>query len=116
MRKKSEPSESPESLANKLGAFIAAGRKALGMTQEEFAGVIEVEPVTVSRFERGLTTPSLQRLLVIAEALGVSVGELFAEASPLASDRARKIAAAMESLDERDQRLLMDFALLLQKR
>lgn len=116
MRKKSKPYDSPDDLAHKLGAIIATGRKTLGMTQEEFAGVIGVEPVTISRFERGLTIPSLQRLLVIAKALGVSIGELFAEASPLTTDRARKVAAAMETLDERDQRLLLDFALLLAKR
>lgn len=112
-----KPKQNPtETLQKKLGRAIAQKRKAQGMTQSDLAAAIEVEPETISRFETGKAIPSLKRLMAIAEAVGTGVGELFVDASHLPTDRAQRFASAMESLDERNQRLLLDFALLLQKR
>jgi len=42
-------------LAARLGKNIMRGRKALGLTQEQVAVELKVEPETISRFERGAT-------------------------------------------------------------
>lgn len=105
-----------ETLGKMLGQAIAKWRKARGLTQDDLAGFVEVDPVTVSRFERGTSVPSLQRLFVIAQALDVSVGELLAEASPLPGDSAPRLAILLKGLKATDQQLLMSIADLLQKR
>ena len=107
---------SAEDLGKKLGKAIAERRKAKGLTQDDLAGMVEVDAETISRFERGTSAPSLQRLFEIAAALDAGVGELFSQASSLRNDRAQKLVATMLTLDERDQELLVDFAGLLQKR
>ncbi len=106
----------PDELGKRLGRAIAERRKAKRMTQDDLAGVVEVDAETISRFERGTSLPSLQRLLVIASALNVGVGDLLSEASSLVKDRSEQLEKVMESLEERDQVLLLDFAALLQKR
>lgn len=86
------------------------------LTQDDLAGLIEVDAETVSRFERGVSLPSLERLWVIADMLDTGVGELLADASSLPSDKAQRLIGIMNGLAVSDQQLLMDFALLLQKR
>lgn len=115
MRQKKTRTDHDE-LGRDLGRAISERRKALKLTQDDLAGVVDVDAETISRIERGSTLPSLRRLLTIADALGAGVGELLGEASPLATDRARALTEAMSELDERDQQLLLDFTKLLQSR
>ncbi|CAN7338607.1 helix-turn-helix domain-containing protein [Polaromonas sp. LjRoot131] len=108
--------EFPEDLRRRLGAAIAERRKLGKLTQDELAGLVEVDAETVSRFERGISMPSLERLWVIAEALDVGMSDLLVATSTLPNDQARRLTAIMDGLAIADQRLLMDFAQLLQKR
>lgn len=105
-----------ESLGRQLGQAISARRRARGLTQDDLAGLVDVDAETISRMERGASIPSLQRLLSLAAALGIGVGELLSEASALTGDRASRLGSALEKLSERDQILLLDFAALLLKR
>lgn len=107
---------SPDELGKRLGRAIAERRKAKNLTQDDLAGLVEVDAETISRFERGTSMPSIQRLMVIAEALGAGIGDILSATSHLASDRAQELAAVLQKLEERDQELLLDFAQLLQGR
>jgi len=62
--------------AQKLGAFIAATRKELQLTQAQLAQRIRVTDKAVSRWERGLGLPDIQLLEPLAQALGVELIEL----------------------------------------
>lgn len=115
MRQKKEPTGQGD-LGKTLGRAIAARRKALALNQDDLAGMIEVDAETISRFERGTVLPSLQRLWRVAEALQTGLGELLSQASVLPNDQTRRLAAIMRELNEKDQKLLLDFASLLQKR
>lgn len=44
---------------------IHMARKALGLTQVEFAARIGVDPVTVSRWERGISTPQSRGIKIV---------------------------------------------------
>lgn len=105
-----------EDLGKKLGQAIAAKRKALDLTQDDLAGMVGVDTETISRFERGSTAPSIERLVEVAGALDVGVGELLSSASHLANDRAEQLVRTFLALGKPDQKLLLDFALLLEKR
>lgn len=59
-----------------IGGFIAALRKANGMTQKDLADRLNVSDKTVSRWERDEGTPDLSLIPVIAEIFGVTCDEL----------------------------------------
>lgn len=61
-----------------LGKFISENRKALGMTQEELAQKLFVTNKAVSKWEKGQSFPDIALFEPLAEAIGVSVSELFA--------------------------------------
>ena len=62
--------------AEEIGAFIRQLRKELGYTQRMLGEKIKVSDKAVSKWERGLSFPDITLLPELAEALGVSVGEL----------------------------------------
>ncbi len=59
-----------------IGGFIAALRKASGMTQKELAERLNVSDKTISRWERDDGAPDLSAIPVIAEVFGVTCDEL----------------------------------------
>jgi transcriptional regulator with XRE-family HTH domain len=99
-----------------LGKAIAEKRKALKLSQDDLAGLVEVDAETISRFERGAVLPSLQRLSRVAEALETGLGELLLGASKLPSDQEQQLVAVMRKLPTKEKQLLIEFANLLQAR
>ena len=63
-------------LLRSLGARLQEIRKDAGWTQEELAEAIDVEAVTVSRYETGSRALSLTLLARVAQALDVTLSEL----------------------------------------
>lgn len=59
-----------------IGQFIAALRKANGMTQKELAEKLNVSDKAVSRWERDESAPDLSLIPVIAEIFGVTSDEI----------------------------------------
>lgn len=59
-----------------IGQRIAALRLSAGMTQEELAAKAGMAPENLSRAERGQTLPHLEKLVGLADALGVSLDDL----------------------------------------
>ncbi len=59
-----------------IGQFIAALRKANGMTQKELAEKLNVSDKAVSRWERDENAPDLSLIPVIAEIFGVTSDEI----------------------------------------
>ena len=86
-----------------MGAFIAALRKASGMTQKELAEKLNVSDKSVSRWERDDGAPDLSLIPVIAEVFGVTCDELLrgerrteaqpAESSPKGEKVCKRILA-----------------------
>ena len=58
------------------GARLARLRRKQGMRQEDVAVAIGVHPLTVSRWERAVTEPSLSELKKLCEVLNVTEAEL----------------------------------------
>jgi transcriptional regulator with XRE-family HTH domain len=96
-------------LAVPLGKNIASWRNALGMTQEQLAFNLDVDQVTISRFERGATLPSLPTLNRLAHVLGVTMAQLLNEQPTGAFSNADKIAAFLEPLSAAEQQFALDF-------
>ncbi len=81
-----------------VGATLAAERKALGMTQQQVAERLQVEPETVSRIESGTIVPTLQRLRQFAEVYGCPMQSLIGRTSDQASDVAKRLAQDLADL------------------
>ena len=62
------------------GNGIRTLRESLGLTQKDLANRIGVSDKTVSKWETGRGLPDISVLTPLAEALGVSLSELFAGA------------------------------------
>ena len=59
-----------------FGAYICAQRKALGMTQREFADKLFLTESAVSKWERGAGFPDVSLLEPLADALDLRVLDL----------------------------------------
>lgn len=58
---------------------IRARRNRLGMSQAELAERIGVNQTAVSQWERGVITPTLNKARKLAETLGCTIDELYAD-------------------------------------
>ncbi len=82
-----------------VGSRLRTARRGAGLTQKALASELGVEPITVSRWERDVTTPSLPRLRRIAELTDTTVSDLV-RAPDAASAHAVELAALREELAE----------------
>jgi transcriptional regulator with XRE-family HTH domain len=82
-----------------LGTRLRTARRSAGLTQKQLAEALGVESITVSRWERGVTSPTLPRLRRIAELTETSVSDLV-RAPDAASAHAVELAALREELAE----------------
>ena len=61
----------------KLGAKIAYLRKSKRYSQEKLAEKTDISEIYMGQIERGEANPTLEKLITIADALGVEIKELF---------------------------------------
>lgn len=90
-----------DNLKKRVGQRISHYRSRRGLTQEQLAVLVDIEPNSVSRIELGNQWASPEKLEGIAKALGVSVAALFAPSDPVAhvsiSDVLELLSKALES-------------------
>ena len=89
---------------------IRAARAAKGWKQKHLAAEVKVEPITVSRWERGATTPDFDALALVAEATGKPLSyflgeEQSAEDEPRLANAAERIEAAAERIATEGERM-----------
>lgn len=100
-----------------LGQAIRRLRKQKDMTLAELADRCESHVGNLSRIERGLARPSLELLYRMAEALDLTLTDIFSVAERKQLNSAQvSLNAAFISLPEEDRQLLLAFAELLQSR
>ena len=85
-----------------VGGRLRTARRSAGLTQKQLAEALDVEAITVSRWERGVTNPSLPRLRRIAEITETTVSDLV-RAPDAATAHAVELAALREELAETRQ-------------
>ncbi len=90
-----------------LGARIKELRNGLGLSQEQLAEILDIDSKHLSRLETGLNAPTIDRLEMIAVALGVEVRSLF-EYGHLDShnEQIESIEKMMKKLDENDLKVI----------
>ena len=93
-----------------VGKRIRAARGEKGWKQKHLAAEVQVEPITVSRWERGATTPDLDVLGLVAEATGKPLSyfvddERKATSGAELGDVALRIEAAADRISEEAERV-----------
>src|SRR5688500_4451502 len=83
---------------------IKSARAAKGWKQKHLAAQVSVEPITVSRWERGATTPDFDALALIAEATGKPLSYFLGEDDSAAA-RAPSLDSAAERLEAAAERI-----------
>ena len=68
--------------ARTFGNYLSRMRKAQGMTQAELAEQLHVTDKAVSRWERGIGLPDINTLEPLADALGLTLADLYALPRP----------------------------------
>lgn len=93
-----------------VAARIRSARVEKGWKQKHLAAAVRVEPMTVSRWERGATTPDFDALALIAEATEKPVSYFLAEderdsMEPQLVEAAERIEAAAERIAVESERI-----------
>jgi transcriptional regulator with XRE-family HTH domain len=93
---------------------LRAARRGAGLTQKQLAEALGVEPITVSRWERGATTPDLEVLRLVAGATGKPLSFFVDDgpsgrvpASPELADATARIEAASARIADESERLAL---------
>jgi transcriptional regulator with XRE-family HTH domain len=95
------------SLQKRLGLNIATRRKSLSWTQEYLAQHMGVDTETISRFERGVTAPSLKSIEKLAGLLSVTIADLLSENTPPEPTQLEALSRLLEPLVEEDINYVM---------
>lgn len=88
-----------------VGARIKEARAAKGWKQKHLAAEVAVEPITVSRWERGATTPDLDVLRLVADATGHPLAYFVGDGEPPAEELGARVAKLEQSLERIEQKL-----------
>ena len=98
------------SLKQKFGKRVRELRKSKGLTQEQIAEIINIEPPNVSKMENGLHFPQPDKIEKIAKALNVDVHELFDfEHIQKKQDLVKYIKASLDNFDTKTLELVYKF-------
>lgn len=92
-----------QELAKSLGVLIATKRKSLGLTQAGLAELVGIEQESMSRIETGMVTPSLSRLLSLADALDCTIEDLLRPASSRKQDQSLVLEGLLDGLDDAER-------------
>jgi transcriptional regulator with XRE-family HTH domain len=89
---------------------IKSARAAKGWKQKHLAAQVRVEPITVSRWERGATTPDFDALALIAEATGKPLSYFLGEEDqpvqePRLAEAVERLEAAAERITSEGERI-----------
>lgn len=86
-----------EAADTELAQRLRSGRASTGLNQREMAQELGISPSELSRYERAIVRPDLQRLLALCERYGLDVAEMVQlRASTPGSGRGRRRPAGGE--------------------
>ena len=95
-------------LFRSIGRTLSQRREAKGMTQDQVSEALHIGTDAVSRMERGITMPTVQRLAELAEVYGCGIDELLIASSTRTSDQAELISQVLYTLPEADRAMIVE--------
>ena len=104
---KQMPSKNSQ-LSKQVGLTIAKYRQQSGLTQNEVAEKLNIGYEAVSRMERGIVMPTVERLVELAEIFNCEAADLLTQSSNRVEDQSAQIKSLLSDLGEQDRLLLLD--------
>lgn len=98
---------SSQTLNKHIGETIAKYRQRAGLTQNDVAEKLEIGYEAVSRMERGLVMPTVERLVELAEIFNCEAADLLTKSSNRAEDQTAQIQGLLTVLNESDRKLIL---------
>lgn len=95
-------------LFKSIGRTLAQRREAKGLTQDQVSEALGIGTEAVSRMERGITMPTVQRLAELAEVYGCGIDELLIASSTRSNDQAELIAQVLQTLPNADRAMIVE--------
>ena len=95
-------------LAELVGQAIARQRVRCQLSQEQIAERLGIGSEAVSRIERGVVMPNVERLVELATIFGCETADLLTEGSSRPEEQARKLYDLLSPLALDDRALVMD--------
>ena len=96
-------------LAELVGQAIARQRIRCKLSQEQVAEKLGIGSEAVSRIERGVVMPNIERLIELATVFGCETADLLTEGSTRQEDQARRLQGLLSVLDSGDRTLVLEF-------
>ena len=100
------PDNTHRELFKSIGRVLAQRRESTGLTQEQVAEVLQIGTEAVSRMERGITMPTIQRMAELADIYGCGIEELVIATST--RDQAELISQILHTLPEADRAMIVE--------
>lgn len=94
-------------LTELVGQAIARQRVRCKLSQEQVAERLGIGSEAVSRIERGIVMPNVERLVELSEIFGCETADLLTEGSSRPEDQARRLYDLLSTLDMSDRTLVM---------
>ena len=104
---KQMPSKNSQ-LSKQVGLTIAKYRQQSGLTQNAVAEKLNIGYEAVSRMERGIVMPTVERLVELAEIFDCEAADLLTQSSNRIEDQSAQIKSLLSDLGEQDRLLLLD--------
>lgn len=110
----STQAKKPKAVAQKepinhlIGRAIAKYRKVAGLSQEQLAEALGLRNEAVSRMERGIVVPTVERLMVMAEIFSCPLADLVTETSNRPTDEAIYLQSLLAAVNKEDKQMLME--------
>ncbi|BAU72379.1 helix-turn-helix domain-containing protein [Metapseudomonas furukawaii] len=95
-------------LAEVVGQAIARQRVRRKLSQEQVAERLGVGSEAVSRIERGVVMPNVERLVELAAIFGCETADLLTEGSSRPEDQARRLQGLLSTLKAADRVLVLE--------
>jgi len=102
------PKSEETNLAKVVGLAIARQRMLCELTQEQVAERLGIGGEAVSRIERGIVMPNIERLMQFAEIFGCEAADLLTQASQRPEDQAVRISQMLNQLTPADRQLVLE--------
>ena len=92
-----------------IGKRVKIARIRAELTQEKLAELVDLSTTHLSNIETGTTRVSLQTMVALANALGVTADDLLCDSVKYArAEMEKDIAGILEDCDDREIRVLRD--------
>ena len=95
-------------LAKQVGITIAKYRQLSNLTQSEVAERLNIGYEAVSRMERGIVMPTVERLVELADIFDCEAADLLTQSSNRVEDQAAAIQALLSDLKDEDRISIME--------